>query len=136
MRRQLRLCPLAVLRIKFASASPFPSWLTFCLHSANYNVGMSCRVSARNVFTCAFKRVSGVMIPIVVGTLLGAAHSQATYTSPLPTGVRLDPIGDAIDLGSVPLGMALSPDGNYVAAVLSGWREQGLQIVDLKSRKV
>jgi len=67
---------------------------------------------------------------------LCAADFGVTYTTPLSTGVRLDPAGEFADLGSVPLGMALSPDGNYAAVVLSGWREQGLQIVDLKSRKV
>src|SRR5258708_1153129 len=58
------------------------------------------------------------------------------FTDPLPTGVRLDPVGDAIELGSVPLGMAVAPGGDKVAVVLSGWREQGLQIVDLKSLRV
>src|SRR5712671_6797180 len=63
-----------------------------------------------------------------------AAHAQ--FTSPLATGVRLDPAGHAIDLGSMPLGMALAPGGGKVAVVLSGWREQGLQIVDLKTGTV
>src|SRR5215472_8652486 len=61
---------------------------------------------------------------------------QTAFTSPLSTGVRLDPIGEAIELGSMPLGMAVAPEGDRVAVVLSGWREQGLQIVDLKSRRV
>ncbi len=39
-------------------------------------------------------------------------------------------------MGSVPLGMAVAPGGDRVAVVLSGWREQGLQIVDLKSGRV
>jgi DNA-binding beta-propeller fold protein YncE len=60
----------------------------------------------------------------------------AANTSPLPTGLRLDPVGDAIDLGSMPLAMAIAPGGDKLAVVLSGWREQGLQIVDLKSRQV
>src|SRR3984885_12470270 len=71
--------------------------------------------------------------------ILTAADSSAAeapnYTTPLSTGVRLDPIGDAIDLGSMPLAMALAPGGK-LAIVLSGWREQGVQIVDLKSRQV
>ncbi len=60
----------------------------------------------------------------------------ATNTAPLPTGVRLDAVGDAIDLGSMPLAMAIAPGGDKLAIVLSGWREQGVQIVDLKSRQV
>jgi hypothetical protein len=53
------------------------------------------------------------------------AHAQ--FTSPLATGMRLDPAGQSIDLGSMPLGMALAPGGGKAAVVLSGWREQGLQ---------
>lgn len=64
------------------------------------------------------------------------SRSAWTYTSPLSTGVRLDPIGDAIDLGSMPVAMALAPDLDKLAVTLSGWRQQGIQIVDLKSRQV
>jgi DNA-binding beta-propeller fold protein YncE len=64
------------------------------------------------------------------------AADAVAYTDPLPTGVRLDAVGESIELGSVPLGMAVAPGGDKVAVVLSGWREQGLQIVDLKSRLV
>ena len=65
----------------------------------------------------------------------GAAEAP-TYTTPLSTGAHLDPVGEAIDLGSMPLAMALAPGGGKLAVVLSGWREQGVQIVDLKSRQV
>ena len=41
------------------------------------------------------------------------------YTSPLSTGVRLDPVGEVIDLGSVPLGMAMAPESNKVAVGVS-----------------
>src|SRR5258708_7169681 len=63
-------------------------------------------------------------------------EESTTYTKPLPTGVRLDPTGDAIDLGSMPLAMTIVPAADRLAVVLSGWREQGVQIVDLKSRRV
>jgi DNA-binding beta-propeller fold protein YncE len=64
------------------------------------------------------------------------ADSPVNFTSPLPTGVRLDPVGDFIDLGSMPMGMALAPEGDKVVVILSGWREQGIQVIDLKSRRV
>jgi hypothetical protein len=64
------------------------------------------------------------------------AQTAPAYTSPLPTGLRLDPVGELVDLGSMPLGMALAPDGKELVVVLSGWREQGFQVVDLRSRKV
>jgi len=64
------------------------------------------------------------------------AVGATTNTALLSTGVRLDAVGNAIDLGSMPLAMALAPGGDKLAVVLSGWREQGVQIVDLKSRQV
>jgi YVTN family beta-propeller protein len=36
----------------------------------------------------------------------------------------------------MPLGMVLAPSRKQVVAVLSGWREQGIQVIDLSSRKV
>jgi len=54
----------------------------------------------------------------------------------LPTGVSLDPAGAFVDLGSMPINMAVAPDGSKLAVVLSGWREQGVQIVDVQTRKV
>jgi DNA-binding beta-propeller fold protein YncE len=73
---------------------------------------------------------------LFVASALGRASDAVAYTDPLPTGVHLDAVGDAVELGSVPLGMAVAPGGEKVAVVLSGWREQGLQIVDLKTRRV
>lgn len=68
--------------------------------------------------------------------LVASSAAQTTYTNPLPTGLKLDPIGDFVDLGSMPLAIALAPDGQRAAILLSGWREQGLQVLDLKSRRV
>jgi DNA-binding beta-propeller fold protein YncE len=48
----------------------------------------------------------------------------------------LDPVGDFIDLGSMPMGMALAPERDKVVVILSGWREQGIQVIDLKSMRV
>jgi len=66
----------------------------------------------------------------------GAVESQTNYTAPLSTGVRLDPAGDPVDLGSMPVAMVISPEGDKLVVVLSGWREQGIQVVDLKSLRV
>jgi DNA-binding beta-propeller fold protein YncE len=64
------------------------------------------------------------------------AESSKNFTTPLATGVRLDPVGGFIDLGSMPLGMVLAPEKDKVLVVLSGWREQGIQVIDLKSMRV
>jgi DNA-binding beta-propeller fold protein YncE len=71
-----------------------------------------------------------LLIPILFASL------SAASTQPLPTGVRLDAAGDAIELGSMPLNLVIAPDGDHAIVVLSGWREQGIQVVDLKTRKV
>lgn len=80
------------------------------------------------------------LVAAMLLAILSVAYAQAqkpvTFTQPLATGVRHDPEGDSIDLGSMPLGMAMAPDRKRLAVVLSGWREQGVQIVDLESRKV
>jgi DNA-binding beta-propeller fold protein YncE len=67
---------------------------------------------------------------------LVSAQSTPPFTSPLPTGVRLDPAGEAVDLGSLPINLVLGPEKDRAVVVLSGWREQGIQIVDLKTQKV
>ncbi|HEY8832879.1 MAG TPA: SMP-30/gluconolactonase/LRE family protein, partial [Gemmatimonadaceae bacterium] len=54
----------------------------------------------------------------------------------LPTGRTLDPAGVSYDLGSMPLAMALSPEKDRVVALLNGWREQGIQVVDRASGRI
>lgn len=54
----------------------------------------------------------------------------------LPTGRILDPVGRIIDVGNMPLAIALSPDEKHAAILLSGFRERGLQIVDLAAGTV
>src|ERR1700732_2278966 len=65
-----------------------------------------------------------------------SAQRKPLFTSPLPTGVRLDPAGEAVDLSSLPINLVIAPDKDRAVVVLSGWREQGVQVVDLKTWKV
>jgi DNA-binding beta-propeller fold protein YncE len=65
-----------------------------------------------------------------------SAQNKPLFTSPLPTGVRLDPAGEAVNLGSLPINLVIAPERDKAVVVLSGWREQGLQVVDLKTRRV
>lgn len=53
----------------------------------------------------------------------------------LPNGWMLDPAGEHLALGDLPLGMDLTPDERYAAIVNSGG-EQNVFIVDLRSRKI
>jgi DNA-binding beta-propeller fold protein YncE len=81
-------------------------------------------------------RLACFLVLVSSGLASTPTMDAPTFTAPLATGVRLDPEGEFVDLGSMPMGMALAPEGNRVAAVLSGWREQGIQVVDLESKKV
>ena len=53
----------------------------------------------------------------------------------LPTGAILDPAGPSVALGSMPVAMVFSPDSQRIVAVLSGYREQGAQVIDCASRR-
>ena len=76
--------------------------------------------------------------------LTGCAAGQGESVEPsgsaerprLPTGARLDPAGKSIDVGSMPLAMALSPDGKSIVLLLNGWREQGIQVIDRGSGRI
>src|SRR5579864_6215156 len=48
----------------------------------------------------------------------------------------LDPAGRSSDLGNMPIAMALAPEGDRVVALLAGWREQGIQVIDIRSGKL
>lgn len=47
----------------------------------------------------------------------------------LPTGATLDPAAAAHPVGNFPLAAVLAPEGDRVALLLCGWRQQGIQIV-------
>ncbi|HYY93171.1 MAG TPA: YncE family protein, partial [Pyrinomonadaceae bacterium] len=67
-----------------------------------------------------------------------ASHVRGQNSGPkrLPTGQRLDPSGDSVTLGSMPLAMLPAPGGEKLIVSLGGWREQGIQVVDLRTRHV
>jgi hypothetical protein len=44
-------------------------------------------------------------------------REAVSFADPISTGVRLDPAGNPVDLGSMPLGMALSPGGSELAVL-------------------
>ena len=54
---------------------------------------------------------------------------QATAGRQLPTGALLDPAGLNFDVGSMPLNLLAAPEADRAVLVLSGWREQGIQVI-------
>jgi YVTN family beta-propeller protein len=63
----------------------------------------------------------------------GGGQPQRTC---LPTGVCLDAAGRSFDVGNMPLAMALAPEGDRLVLSQSGWREQGLQVVERDTGRV
>ena len=70
------------------------------------------------------------------GLALAGCRHAAPVSRQLPTGDLLDPAGGRIGLGSMPVAAAFSPDSNRIVVVLSGYRDQGVQVVDVASRSV
>ena len=54
----------------------------------------------------------------------------------LPTGVHLDPVAQTTPLGSMPVSLTVAPGGQHFVVVLSGWREQGFQVVERATGRV
>ena len=74
---------------------------------------------------------------VLFAILFATAGCQpAAEVHRLPTGIVLDPAGPSIPLGSMPVTMTFSPDSSAIVAVLSGFREQGIQVVDVASHRV
>jgi DNA-binding beta-propeller fold protein YncE len=66
-----------------------------------------------------------------------AAPEKTSARMQLPTGVRLDSAGPSFDVGNMPLAIVPAPGaaGRFVV-LLSGWRQQGVQVVDAGQGKV
>ena len=67
-----------------------------------------------------------LLFPLLVWVSAAAQTRQAC----LPTGLCLEPAGQSFDVGNMPLAMVQSPEGDRLVLSLSGWRQQGLQVVD------
>jgi len=58
-----------------------------------------------------------LLAPFLFALLCRAALAQTSvFTSPLPTGVRLDGVGDTVELGSMPLNVVPALSGDKAAA--------------------
>jgi YVTN family beta-propeller protein len=60
----------------------------------------------------------------------------ALLLATLSTGVALDPASETHLVGNFPLAASASLDGRFIALLLCGWRDQGIQIVDRNTGSV
>ncbi len=66
----------------------------------------------------------------------GKVGPQADGTGITPNNWVLSPAGLQLEVGDRPMGVALSPDGHYLAVVNCGQGVQGLTLVDTYTRRV
>lgn len=75
---------------------------------------------------------------LALGTLAcrptNLSSNSARETIRLPTGQVLDPAGTVHEIGQMPLAMVPAPGGRRIVLLLNGYREQGVQVVDLGGR--
>ncbi len=102
--------------------------------------------NAWNGLRLPIARVAAVVAAVVLAGCAGGEPNTRHSPEPrvaepavalrLPTGARLDPAGRSIAVGNMPMGAVLAPDGRHVVVSLSGWREQGIEVVDLQKGRV
>jgi YVTN family beta-propeller protein len=84
---------------------------------------------------CLTVLLTGQSVAAQTKSALSRMASSAQQTC-LPTGVCLDAAGRTFDVGNMPLAFALSPEGDRLVLSLSGWRQQGLQVVERETGRV
>ncbi len=81
--------------------------------------------------------ISHLLRTAIALLITGSAFSQQ-MASPitLPNGWKLSPAGKSFGLGDLPLNMAVSKSGKYLAVTNNGQSIQCIQLVDVKAEKV
>ena len=70
---------------------------------------------------------------VLLATLLSVgAFAQQAQSVMLPNGWRLTPAGKHLPLGDLPLNMAVSPNGRWLAVTNNGYGRQCVKVFDTK----
>lgn len=92
------------------------------------------------------RKMMWTVAAVLMGASLSAARNAALPVSLpgqradgsvlLPNQWSLRPVGRQIELGDFPIDIAVDPTGRFAAILHSGYSQQGLRIVDLKTEKM
>ncbi|UZJ78646.1 bifunctional YncE family protein/alkaline phosphatase family protein [Fictibacillus sp. KU28468] len=88
------------------------------------------------------KTIAGVALAsLFIGSSASAAYTllagpKGDGTSVTPNGWHLTPAGKQVNLGSFPIGGALSPDGKHLVVSNAGAGTQSLQVIDTATKTV
>ena len=80
-----------------------------------------------------------MLISLVFLSGLVAAQTASELNSSrvlLPNGWAITPVGKQINLGDLPLNIAVSKDKNLLAVTNNGQSRQNLQLIDVQSEKI
>ncbi len=83
-------------------------------------------------------------LAFLAATLAACGRAAAPEATPasldqprrLPTGAQLDPAGRLVDVMPLPLTLLPAPGGDALVILASGWREQGVQVLDRATGRV
>jgi len=89
-----------------------------------------------------FYRLSLVILALFAAARCGGDREkmqrpgvQADGSVLLPNSWSLTPAGEQINVGDLPLGLALSPDGRFLLVTNDGYADQYVSVIELKSRR-
>ncbi len=88
----------------------------------------------------SFRTISLVIVLAALCTLLGSQTAPREQVGPLPgggfllnSGWRLEPAGKQIQLDTLPMATAITPDGKYMLVLNCGYRPPSISVIDLAS---
>src|SRR6187200_569045 len=85
------------------------------------------------------RKIRMMLVLLLSGCLLSKAQEKDQLESrkvTLPNGWSLTPVGRSLQLGDLPLNMAVSSSKKFIAVTNNGQSEQSLQLIDVKGEKV
>jgi DNA-binding beta-propeller fold protein YncE len=100
------------------------------LHTEYANDAIIHKSGAKNIMVKTLVRIA-----VICFFAITVQGDDSPLSPKLPNGQTLEPAGRTFDVGNMPLSAAVSPDGKLVL-LLSGYREQGVQVVDPESGRV
>src|ERR1700742_26779 len=83
------------------------------------------------------RSIALTVILVLLSVMIAKVEDSSAAAPPnesyqLPNGWRLTPAGRHLGVGTMPLNMALSPDGNFLLVTNNGYAEHSVMVVDTK----
>src|SRR3954454_11675028 len=77
------------------------------------------------------------LLLLIAGFIVSYAQpGSAPHRISLPNGRGLSPVGKSLQLGDLPLNIAVSPSKEYLAVTNNGQSTQTIQLIDVGNKKV